>query len=410
VALDTSAESPVPVRTVLQLVGGWIGKLGRVWVEGQIAELAVRGSTVFLTLRDPVAAVSARVICSRQVFDAAQPPPADGARVVIFARPDFNANRGSFALTALEIRAVGVGELLARLERLRRELTSEGLFSAERKRPIPFLPGVIGLICGRDSAAQRDVQQNAGRRWPAVRFRVEQVAVQGSYAVGEVIDALHRLDADPEVDVIVIARGGGSLEDLLPFSDESLVRAVAACRTPVVSAIGHEQDTPLLDYVADVRASTPTDAAKRVVPDVAEQVALITQLRGRARRSMTGWLDRETAWLAGVRSRPALADPVREIERQAERVDALLQRSRMSLTASLARASDDVTHTRARLLALSPASTLRRGYAIVQHHNDGVVRGAGEVKPGELLTVRFAEDQLTVRVPKTRPAADGADG
>jgi exodeoxyribonuclease VII large subunit len=410
VALDTSAESPVPVRTVLQLVGGWIGKLGRVWVEGQIAELAVRGSTVFLTLRDPVAAVSARVICSRQVFDAAQPPPADGARVVIFARPDFNANRGSFALTALEIRAVGVGELLARLERLRRELTSEGLFSAERKRRIPFLPGVIGLICGRDSAAQRDVQQNAGRRWPAVRFRVEQVAVQGSYAVGEVIDALHRLDADPEVDVIVIARGGGSLEDLLPFSDESLVRAVAACRTPVVSAIGHEQDTPLLDYVADVRASTPTDAAKRVVPDVAEQVALITQLRGRARRSMTGWLDRETAWLAGVRSRPALADPVREIERQAERVDALLQRSRMSLTASLARASDDVTHTRARLLALSPASTLRRGYAIVQHHNDGVVRGAGEVKPGELLTVRFAEDQLTVRVPKTRPAADGADG
>jgi exodeoxyribonuclease VII large subunit len=404
VALDTSAESPVPVRTVLQLVGGWIGKLGRVWVEGQIAELAVRGSTVFLTLRDPVAAVSARVICSRQVFDAAAPPPADGARVVIFARPDFNANRGSFALTALEIRAVGVGELLARLERLRRQLTSEGLFSAERKRPIPFLPGVIGLICGRDSAAQRDVQQNAGRRWPAVRFRVEQVAVQGSYAAGEVIDALHRLDADPDVDVIVIARGGGSLEDLLPFSDESLVRAVAACRTPVVSAIGHEQDTPLLDYVADVRASTPTDAAKRVVPDVAEQVALIAQLQGRARRSRTGWLDRETAWLEGMRSRPALADPVREVERQAERVDALLQRSRMSLTASLARASDDVAHTQARLLALSPASTLRRGYAIVQHRDDGVVRGAAEVKPGELLTVRFAEDQLTVRVPQTRSA------
>jgi exodeoxyribonuclease VII large subunit len=410
VALDTSAESPVPVRTVLQLVGGWIGKLGRVWVEGQIAELAVRGSTVFLTLRDPVAAVSARVICSRQVFDAAQPPPADGARVVIFARPDFNANRGSFALTALEIRAVGVGELLARLERLRRELTSEGLFSAERKRPIPFLPGVIGLICGRDSAAQRDVQQNAGRRWPAVRFRVEQVAVQGSYAAAEVVDALHRLDADPEVDVIVIARGGGSLEDLLPFSDESLVRAVAACRTPVVSAIGHEQDAPLLDYVADVRASTPTDAAKRVVPDVAEQVALITQLRGRARRSMTGWLDRESAWLAGMKSRPALADPVREIERQAERVDALLQRSRMSLTASLARASDDVTHTRARLLALSPASTLRRGYAIVQHPNDGVVRGAAEVKPGELLTVRFAEDQLTVQASDARAGDDGSDG
>ena len=397
-ALDTSAESPVPVRTVLQLVGGWIGKLGRVWVEGQIAELAVRGSTVFLTLRDPVAAVSVRVICSRQVFDAAEPPPADGARVVIWARPDFNANRGSFALTALEIRAVGVGELLARLERLRRQLTSEGLFSKERKRPIPFLPGVIGLICGRDSAAQRDVQQNAARRWPAVRFRVEQVAVQGPYAVAEVIDALARLDADPDVDVIVIARGGGSLEDLLPFSDESLLRAVAACRTPVVSAIGHEQDTPLLDYVADLRASTPTDAAKRIVPDVAEQLALVTQLRDRARRSVRGWLDRELAWLDAVRSRPALADPVREIERQAEVVDALAQRARQCVAGRLARAEDDITHTRARLLALSPAATLARGYAIVQQADSSVVRSAAAVSAGEQLSVRFAEDQLSVTV------------
>ncbi|HEX2745001.1 MAG TPA: exodeoxyribonuclease VII large subunit [Streptosporangiaceae bacterium] len=400
----TSAEAPVPVRTVLQLVGGWIGRLGRVWVEGQIAECSVRGSAVFLTLRDPVAAVSVRVICSRQVFDAAEPSPAEGARVVIWARPDFNANRGSFALTALEIRAVGVGELLARLEKLRRQLASEGLFSPERKRPLPFLPGVIGLICGRDSAAQRDVMQNACRRWPAVRFRVEQTAVQGPYAVAEVIDALHRLDADPEVDVIVITRGGGSLEDLLPFSDETLIRAVAAGRTPVVSAIGHEQDTPLLDYAADLRASTPTDAAKRIVPDVAEQLALVSQLRERARRCMTGWLDRETAWLEAVRSRPALADPVREVERQAERVDALLQRARMSLDTSLVRGRDDVAHTRARLLALSPASTLRRGYAIVQHSNDGVVRSAAEVDPGELLTVRFAADQLTVR------ASNDADG
>jgi exodeoxyribonuclease VII large subunit len=213
-----------------------------------------------------------------------------------------------------------------------------------------------------------------------------------------VIDALHRLDADPEVDVIVITRGGGSLEDLLPFSDETLIRAVAACRTPVVSAIGHEQDTPLLDYVADLRASTPTDAAKRIVPDVAEQLALVSQLRERARRCMTGWLDRETAWLEAVRSRPALADPVREVERQAERVDALLQRARMSLDASLVRGRDDVAHTRARLLALSPASTLRRGYAIVQHSNDGVVRSAAEVDRSETLTVRFATDQLTVRV------------
>jgi exodeoxyribonuclease VII large subunit len=397
VALDSSAESPVPVRTVLQLVGGWIGRLGRVWVEGQIAECAVRGGAVFMTLRDPIAAVSVRVICTRQVFDAAEPTPADGARVVIWARPDFNANRGSFALTALEIRAVGVGELLARLERLRRELASDGLFSPERKRVLPFLPRVIGLICGRGSAAERDVLQNAAQRWPAVRFRVEETAVQGPYAAEEVIDALRRLDEDADVDVIVIARGGGSLEDLLPFSNEALIRAVAACRTPVVSAIGHEQDTPLLDYVADLRASTPTDAAKRVVPDVGEQLALVAQLRDRARRYLSGWLDRETAWLQATTSRPALADPVREVERHAERVDALLQRARTSLDASLTRASDDIVHTRARLLALSPASTLRRGYAIVQHAGDGVVRGAAEVAPGETLTVRFAADQLTVR-------------
>jgi exodeoxyribonuclease VII large subunit len=273
--LETTPESPVPVRTVLRLVGDWVGRLGRIWVEGQIAELNRRGSTVFLTLRDPVAAVSARVVCSRTVFDANDPAPAEGARVVIWARPDFNTARGSFSLTAMEIRTVGIGELLARLERLRRSLAAEGLFAPERKRPLPFLPGVVGLICGRDSAAERDVLRNAARRWPAVRFRVMQVAVQGSYAVTEIIEALRELDADPDVDVIIVTRGGGSIEDLLPFSDEDLIRAVAACATPVVSAIGHEQDTPILDHVADVRASTPTDAARRVVPDVSEQLALI---------------------------------------------------------------------------------------------------------------------------------------
>jgi exodeoxyribonuclease VII large subunit len=405
--LETSAESPVPVRTVLRLVGEWVGRLGRVWVEGQIAELNRRGSTVFLTLRDPVAAVSARVVCTQGVFDANDPPPAEGARVVVWARPDFNMARGSFSLTAMEIRTVGIGELLARLERLRRSLAAEGLFAAERKRALPFLPGVVGLICGRDSAAERDVLRNAARRWPAVRFRVRQVAVQGQYAVSEIVEALQALDADPAVDVIIITRGGGSIEDLLPFSDETLIRAVAASTTPVVSAIGHEQDAPILDHVADVRASTPTDAARRVVPDVAEQLALIAQLRTRARRSLAGRVDREMSWLSGIKSRPALANPVREIERQQENVDALTQRARRSVSASLDRASDDVRHTRARLIALSPAATLRRGYAIVQR-DDGssVVRSAAEVTPDEALTIRFADDQLTVtagRPPKPKP-------
>jgi exodeoxyribonuclease VII large subunit len=402
--LETSAESPVPVRTVLRLVGEWVGRLGRVWVEGQIAELTKRGNTAFLTLRDPVAAVSVRVICARTVLEAADPAPGEGARVVVWAKPEFNVARGSFSLTALEIRAVGIGELLARLERLRRALAAEGLFAAERKRPLPFLPGCIGLICGRDSAAQRDVQRNAARRWPAVRFRVEQVAVQGAFAVAEITDALARLDTDPAVDVIIIARGGGSIEDLLPFSDESLLRAVAACRTPVVSAIGHEQDTPLLDLVADVRASTPTDAARRVVPDVTEQLGLIAQLRSRAYRTVAGRLDRERAWLDGMRSRPVLADPVREIDRRQEQVTALAERGRRALTVELGRAADDLSHLRARLLALAPSATLQRGYAIVQRPAGGVVRSAGEVGTGERLTVRFANDQLSVTADGAREA------
>ncbi|MEU8378154.1 exodeoxyribonuclease VII large subunit [Streptosporangium sp. NPDC048865] len=393
----TSPEQPLPVRTVLQMVGGWIGKLGTVWVEGQITELTARGGTVFLTLRDPVANVSARVTCPRGVYEATLPRPVDGARIVAHLKPDFWVNKGSFAFTALELRPVGVGELLARLERLRQLLASEGLFGVDRKRRLPFLPGTVGLVCGRDSAAERDVLENSRRRWPAVRFKVEPVAVQGPYAVGEVTEALRKLDADGEVDVIVIARGGGSMEDLLPFSDEALVRAVAACRTPVVSAIGHEQDNPLLDLVADVRASTPTDAAKKVVPDVGEQMTLIRQLRDRGRRVTSGWLDRETAWLAAARSRPSLADPVREVERRAEQAEQLRDRARRSLTASLDRAQDSLQHLRARLVSLSPAATLERGYAIVQRPSGEVVRLASEVSSGDELTVRFPDDRVTVR-------------
>jgi exodeoxyribonuclease VII large subunit len=405
--LETSAESPVPVRTMLRLAGEWIAKLGRVWVEGQIAELNKRGSTVYLTLRDPLAAVSVRVICPRTVFDVTDPPPGPGARVVVWAKPDFNTTRGSFALTAVEVRQVGIGELLARLERLRKALAAEGLFATERKRRPPFLPRVIGLICGRDSAAERDVLRTAATRWPAVQFRVEQVAVQGSQAVPEVIDALHRLDGDADVDVIIVTRGGGSVEDLLPFSDEMLVRAVAACRTPVVSAIGHEQDSPLLDLVADVRASTPTDAAKRVVPDVAEQLTLIDQLRGRARRCLAGQLDRERAWLAAAVSRPVLASPVRELDRLEEKARALAERGQRAVSAQLDRTGRDLEHTRARLLTLSPASTLRRGYAIVQREDASVVRTATQVEPGEILTLRFAEDQLTATANAAQPPADG---
>ncbi len=405
VPLQTTAESPLPVRRVSQLMSGWIDRLGAVWVEGQVTQITRRPGqrTVFLTLRDTAADMSLPVTVSVVVVEALGPSLMDGARVVVHAKPSFYPARGSISLYADEIRPVGVGELLARLEHLRRVLTAEGLFAADRKQPLPFLPGVVGLVCGRASAAEKDVVENARRRWPAVRFRIEEVAVQGPSAVTEVTDALTRLDRDAEVDVIVVTRGGGSLEDLLPFSNETLVRAVSSCRTPVVSAIGHEVDTPLLDLVADVRASTPTDAAKRVVPDVGEELTRVRQLRQRGHAAVTTWLDRERAGLAALRSRPCLAEPHVLVDSRWTDVDGLRSRARRSFSAAVDRAGDNLAHTRARVRALSPAATLERGYAVLQDADDHVVRRAADVSPGDVLRARVAEGELAVEV---RPTPD----
>jgi exodeoxyribonuclease VII large subunit len=400
VALVTSAEEPVPVRRVSQLMAGWINRLGAIWVEGQVTQVTRRPGqrTVFLTLRDPSVDMSLPVTCSVGLLDALPGGLTDGAHVVVHAKPSFFPARGTLSLYADEIRPVGIGELLARLEHLRRVLTAEGLFAAERKRPLPFLPTVVGVVCGRASAAEKDVVENARRRWPAVRFRVEEVAVQGPQAVSEVTAALGRLDADAEVDVIVVTRGGGSLEDLLPFSNEALVRAVADCRTPVVSAIGHEADTPLLDLVADVRASTPTDAAKRVVPDVGEETARVTQLRSRGRDAVESFLARELAALGNLRSRPVLADPQGMLDGRRHDVVQLRDRARRSLRSALDRGADNLAHTRARVTSLSPAATLERGYAVVQRADGAVVRRPDEVASGDPLHVRLAQGELDATV------------
>src|SRR6187455_2271132 len=309
--METSLDKPAPVRSIANAITGWIDRLGVVWVEGQVAQVSRRPgvNTVFMTLRDSVADISVPVTCSRVLFDGLQPPLVEGASVVIHAKPSYYANRGTLSLYAREIRMVGLGELLARLERRRQLLAAEGLFAAELKRPLPFLPGTVGLVTAPNSAAERDVLENARRRWPAVVFETAYAAMQGPRSAAEVIEAVERLDRNPAVDVIVVARGGGSVEDLLPFSDEALIRAVAQVRTPVVSAIGHEPDSPLLDLVADVRASTPTDAAKLVVPDVIEEQRNVTRARDRLRGAIAGWLAREQAGLDALRSRPALADP-----------------------------------------------------------------------------------------------------
>ncbi|ODA74622.1 Exodeoxyribonuclease 7 large subunit [Streptomyces sp. AVP053U2] len=399
-AVNTSAEAPIPVGEVSRLIGGWIDRLGAVWVEGQITQLSRRpgAGVVFMTLRDASYDISVGVTCYRQVFDAVADVVGEGARVVVHCKPEWYAPRGQLSLRAAEIRPVGVGELLARLEQLKKSLAREGLFAPERKRTPPFLPRLVGLVCGRASAAERDVLENARRRWPAVRFEVRNVAVQGVHAVPQVVQAVKELDAVDEVDVIVVARGGGSVEDLLPFSDEQLVRAVAACRTPVVSAIGHEPDHPLLDHVADVRASTPTDAAKKVVPDVGEEYERVRLLRDRARRCVQAFVDREERGLAHALARPSMEEPHRMIDGRAQEVTALLDRARRCLRHQLDRTDSELAHTHARVVALSPAATLKRGYAVLQRADGQAVRDPGEVAAGEALRARVSEGEFGVRV------------
>ncbi|MEV3948202.1 MULTISPECIES: exodeoxyribonuclease VII large subunit [Streptomyces] len=400
-ALTTSPEAPLPVGDVSRLIGGWIDRLGAVWVEGQITQLSRRpgAGVVFLTLRDPSHDISVSVTCFRQVFDRIADVVTEGARVVVLAKPEWYAPRGQLSLRATEIRPVGIGELLVRLEQLKKSLAAEGLFALDRKRPLPFLPQLIGLVCGRASAAERDVLENARRRWPAVRFEVRNTAVQGVHAVNQVVQAVRELDGMPGVDVIVVARGGGSVEDLLPFSDEQLIRAVAACRTPVVSAIGHEPDSPLLDLVADLRASTPTDAAKKIVPDVGEELDRVQQLRDRALRTVRGLLDREERGLAHALGRPSMEHPRRMVDEREAEVDALVGRSRRVLGHLLDRADSELAHTRARVVALSPAATLERGYAVLQRPDGHVVRSPTDAgAPGEELRARVSDGEFTVRV------------
>ena len=392
--LETSAESPVPVRVVAMKIGEWIARLGEVWVEGQIAQLSRRPGvpTQFLTLRDPDANISLSVTCSRTILDDTV---GEGSRVVLRARPDFYLERGTLSLRATDIRQVGLGELLARLEQLKRLLAAEGLFAASRKRRLPFLPRRVGLITGRASAAELDVVENARRRLPGVRFRVENVATQGTSAVTEIIGALERLDTDPQVDVIVIARGGGSVEDLLPFSNETLLRAVSAAHTPIVSAVGHETDVPLLDHVADVAASTPTDAAKRIVPDLQDELRAIDELRGRTRDSIRRLLAHDGELMAGVPER-LRATILGRVQRERADTLALRERGRRRVAELLHAARGDLDHVRARVQTLSPQATLDRGYAVVRRPDGSVVRDAAQAHGSVRIRVARGEFEAVV--------------
>ena len=404
-ASDTTAEDPWPVRLLSLKISDYVDRMSALWVEGQVVQVSRRPgqATAYLTLRDVDVDMSLSVTVRTTTLDAMSAPLSEGARVVVQAKPTFWTKRGTLHLDARQVRPVGVGELLARLEHLKRVLASEGLFDRDRKRPLPFLPRKVGLICGRASAAEKDVVENARRRWPAVQFEIRAVSVQGPNTVPEVTAALRELDADRSVDVIVITRGGGSFEDLLPFSNEALVRAVAEAVTPVVSAIGHDVDTPLLDFVADLRASTPTDAAKRIVPDVIEQRAAIDQTRRRVWRALTSRVRSERRLLASLRSRPVIADPRAMITVRRRELGALTDRAGQRVRASLHRAGDQIDHLRAQVRALSPLSTLERGYAVVQHADGRVVMDRADVDADEVLRVRVARGDFGVRPVSDRP-------
>lgn len=395
--LESSSDAPAPVRVVTEAIKEYVDRLGPIWVEGEISELNERSGTMaFIRLRDTSVDMSLSVMCHKSIIASVQPLPAN-ARVIIFAKASWYTKNGSLTLAAREIRQVGVGELLARLEALKNLLAKEGLFDSDRKISLPLLPRKIGLICGRNTDAERDVVESAKRRWPSVEFAIREVAVQGAAAVVEVSQALRELEADSEVDVIIITRGGGSFEDLLPFSDESLVRLAAACLTPIVSAIGHEKDSPLLDLVADYRASTPTDAAKRVVPDLRDEIALINQLLDRSRRSVINMIDLETTRISAFKARPVLKEPLVLITTRAEIIANLRERLKREFGNQLKIAKEELKQITARIRSLSPQATLDRGYSVVQLINGEIVRDPKILKSGDLLRLRLAlgETQAT---------------
>jgi exodeoxyribonuclease VII large subunit len=394
-----SPEHPWPVRAVATRVAKYIDRLGTVWIEGQLTELKLRGPTAWMVLRDPAADMSLSVSCPRDLIVDAPIPLAEGTQVIMLGKPQFYTRNGSFSLRISEIRAVGIGELLARIERLRKLLDAEGLFDPRLKRPIPFLPNVIGLITGRASAAERDVMTVAAGRWPAARFALRNAIVQGPNAVPQLVEALRELDADPDVDVIVLARGGGSVEDLLAFSDETLCREIAKCITPVVSAIGHEPDNPLCDLVADVRAATPTDAAKRIVPDAAAERALVAELRSRSARALRNWVHREEHVIAQLRSRPVLAEPLAALTARAEEIERARAAGRRDIRRLIHTETERIGHLAARLMTLGPSATLSRGYAVVQSVSSSgsatVLRSVHDAPAGTRLRIRVADGAIT---------------
>ena len=390
----SSEQTPWSVANFTNTLKEWITRLGNVWVEGQISQISPKKDVFFGELRDLVADKGFSIHSRRPDVLAAVSELSAGDRVVALVHPDFWERSGKTSMDVLAIRKVGLGELLERIERLRQQLIKEGLTLAERKQPLPFLPNLIGLITGANSDAEKDVLQNTKARWPEVRFKVQHTPVQGDKAAPEIIKAIELLDADPEVDVIVLARGGGSFQDLLVFSDEKVVRAVANCKTPIVSAIGHENDRPLTDEVADVRASTPTDAAKLIVPDVIEERKKISQALERISLRVVGFVQNQIELILGIRSRPILANPFTLVDERALQISQLEQNLSSQISNKLEKQQLLVTGLRGQVRALSPKLTLDRGYAVVRDLNGHVLTEPKQAKTGQKLKITLSGGDL----------------
>jgi exodeoxyribonuclease VII large subunit len=390
----SSEQTPWSVANFTNTLKEWITRLGNVWVEGQISQISPKKDVFFGELRDLVADKGFSIHSRRPDVLAAVSELSAGDRVVALVHPDFWERSGKTSMDVLAIRKVGLGELLERIERLRQQLIKEGLTLAERKQPLPFLPNLIGLITGANSDAEKDVLQNAKARWPEVRFKVQHTPVQGDKAAPEIIKAIELLDADPEVDVIVLARGGGSFQDLLVFSDEKVVRAVANCKTPIVSAIGHENDRPLTDEVADVRASTPTDAAKLIVPDVIEERKKISQALERISLRVVGFVQNQIELIIGIRSRPILANPFTLVDERALQISQLEQTLSSQLSNTLEKQQLLISGLRGQVRALSPKLTLDRGYAVVRDQNGHVLTEPKQAKTGQKLRITLSGGDL----------------
>jgi len=401
----STPEAPWPVALMSGKLKDYIDRLGTVWVEGEVTQWGISGGNAYGKIKDLAEDVTLSFRIWSSTLAKLKEEFRQGDRVVALVKAEWWPKGGTLTMQVYDLRHLGIGDLLAKLEALRRKLHDEGLFAPERKKRLPFLPRCIGLVTGKDSDAEKDVLRNAQLRWPAVQFRIRHASVQGDRAWSEVMGAIRSLDNDPEVDVIIVARGGGDFQNLLPFSDERLIRAVAECRTPVVSAIGHEADRPLLDDVADLRASTPTDAAKRVVPDIADELARVRQARGRMAMRVTGLVTGEIDRIGHIRSRPALADPGRIVSDRAEELTRWVARGADLVDYALERAGLRVAELRGQLRALSPKATLERGYAIARLDSGAVLRSAADAVPGAGLRLTLADGEVGATV-----SADGERG